>query len=484
MISSYQQTNSTPAQKTSSQPASRPPATGTIQGIAQAIEKKARALRLPVKVTQINLLGDKNKPSGYEWIVSPIEATRIESLSRIEGDLSAAAGLPLSVVKTGGGGVVIRFLRDGVVETDYAALLASVAEQGGRRPIMGIGFSHNGQPILADISSPSAAHIGIFSQTQSGKTNLSQVMLSTLCATSSPRDVGICIIDHKNNAAFASHIGKHVIGHAINSTQWIDALRRMRAIMDERRAKMDEFESWQHLVVYCDELGEVVDEGGEEIASQFASIARRGAGLKVHMMVATQRPSADEIASVVRSNITLRIVGRVNSANEATMAAGCGGTGAERIAKPGHFIIVKGDKGQHAHVFTPMMTVDPKHRVTNTIFSTVSTPVKPLASTIEPEIPRTASAQVGSEQDEVDPANEAVGEEEVKLAHLVARVAVVLVSASDAAHLPDNEILRRCKLVNGKGEPILRSKGSTFHARWTKALQIARENIDSLRKSE
>lgn len=466
MISTNRQVQTAPKYK-------NPPAKNSIQGAAACFMEKAASLRLPIKITHINLIGDRAKPSGVEWVVKPEGATRIESLSRIERDLSVEAGFDVRVVNTPDG-VVLRHIVAGYVATDYNALVSAVKEHAKTGlPIMGLGFMANGRPALADISKPSAVHGGVFSQTQSGKTNLCQVMLSTLCEGSSPRRVGVCIIDHKNNTVFASHIGNHVIGHAVNPTQWTEALRRIRAIMDERKMNLEQEETWQHIVVFCDELGEVIKDGGIEIADQFASIARRGAGLKVHMLVATQRPDAAEIAALVRANITLRIAGKVNSPAESVLAAGLGGVGAEKISKPGQFIIVKGNHGQHVDIFTPLMLSEARHPIGNTIFA--SGAVRPVADT------PVASVSV----EDVLPDTSGVSDDgDTKLADLVSRVTYVLTASSDAAHLADNEIFRRCKLTTASGKPIDRVAGGSLHRRWTKALEIARSAIDNIRRDQ
>jgi len=482
---------------------------------------RAAEMRLPFDVVGITIIGDRANPSGYEWRVMPKGATRIDNIESIVDDLSLVSGCPVRLINREEG-VYLRYVRPGAVSADYPDLLKAVSEQAKANagvPFFGVGFLPNGRPLMARLDMPNACHVGIFAQTQSGKTNLAQVGLSTLCATCGPRYVQVVIIDHKANYNFAATIGKHVSMHAINRSQWLNALRDVRRLMDFRRERMHEFDSWSHVLVYCDELGEVAHDGGNEITDQFDSIARRGAGLKVHMFVATQRPSADEIKSIVQSQIAFRIVGKVNSAREAVTVAGVGGTGAHTINRIGHFIAVKADKGGgHLDFFVPKMTVPelPKPGELNltsfdkspakvspslshqcdTLAGKPETPtiksstafaasLAPLAASSEIDGDVTGFSATGAPaetgKDDIDPD---VNDSDIKLADLVARIMFIKTGASDSAKISDNELLRRCQLVDGKGAAIVKLGGGTLHARWKLAKQIVETAIDSLSKSQ
>jgi DNA segregation ATPase FtsK/SpoIIIE-like protein len=68
-----------------------------------------------------------------------------------------------------------------------------------------------------------------------------------------------------------------------------------------------------------------------------------GRGLGVHIIGATQKPTADLLGSVLKSNFPVRAVGRVVSADDAKVAAGKYHTGAEALPGLGSFLFVNGD---------------------------------------------------------------------------------------------------------------------------------------------
>jgi S-DNA-T family DNA segregation ATPase FtsK/SpoIIIE len=64
----------------------------------------------------------------------------------------------------------------------------------------------------------------------------------------------------------------------------------------------------------------------------------------VHLVACTQKPTAAVIGSLVKSNFPVRLVGAVASPEDAKVATGLAGTGAERLLGQGDFVVVA--KGQ------------------------------------------------------------------------------------------------------------------------------------------
>jgi DNA segregation ATPase FtsK/SpoIIIE-like protein len=62
------------------------------------------------------------------------------------------------------------------------------------------------------------------------------------------------------------------------------------------------------------------------------------------VIACTQKPTVDAIGSLVKSNFPARLVGSVASAEDAKVASGLPGTGAEKLLGRGDFIlVVKGE---------------------------------------------------------------------------------------------------------------------------------------------
>lgn len=77
----------------------------------------------------------------------------------------------------------------------------------------------------------------------------------------------------------------------------------------------------QRIIVACDEVAEVLDKTGldktekaliSQIESKFITIARLGRAFGIHLILATQRPSADVLNGQIKNNIGMRICGRAD----------------------------------------------------------------------------------------------------------------------------------------------------------------------------
>jgi S-DNA-T family DNA segregation ATPase FtsK/SpoIIIE len=103
------------------------------------------------------------------------------------------------------------------------------------------------------------------------------------------------------------------------------------------------------VVVVIDELADLLMTGtgrernvGAEIQHSLTRLAQRGREAGIHLVACTQKPVSRVVGSLAKANFPVRLVGRVTSAEEAKVATGYPGTGAERLRGPGDFISVAG----------------------------------------------------------------------------------------------------------------------------------------------
>jgi S-DNA-T family DNA segregation ATPase FtsK/SpoIIIE len=85
-------------------------------------------------------------------------------------------------------------------------------------------------------------------------------------------------------------------------------------------------------------------------------LTQRGREAGLHLVACTQKPTAAVIGSLVKSNFPVRLVGSVASPEDAKVATGLAGTGAERLLGQGDFLVVA--KGQVTRMQAAYLTVD------------------------------------------------------------------------------------------------------------------------------
>jgi S-DNA-T family DNA segregation ATPase FtsK/SpoIIIE len=120
-----------------------------------------------------------------------------------------------------------------------------------------------------------------------------------------------------------------------------EALQSLVRLMERRGTRNSQLATQNtHVVVIIDELADLLMIGGKEIQTPLTRLLQRGRSCCIHIIAATQKPSADVLGPLIKANFPVRLVGRVTSATDARVASGWSGTGAERLLGRGDFVAV------------------------------------------------------------------------------------------------------------------------------------------------
>jgi S-DNA-T family DNA segregation ATPase FtsK/SpoIIIE len=106
-------------------------------------------------------------------------------------------------------------------------------------------------------------------------------------------------------------------------------------------------------VLVIDELADLLMTSDAPVQQALTRLIQRGREAGIHVVAATQKPTAAVLGPLIKANFPVRLVGRVSSANDARTAAGWSGTGAERLMGRGDFIAIaegRSTRFQAAHV--------------------------------------------------------------------------------------------------------------------------------------
>jgi DNA segregation ATPase FtsK/SpoIIIE-like protein len=96
------------------------------------------------------------------------------------------------------------------------------------------------------------------------------------------------------------------------------------------------------VVVVIDELADLLMATGTRTKQAITRLSQRGREAGIHLVACTQKPASQVVGSLAKANFPVRLVGRVTSPEDAKVASGYAGTGAERLRGPGDFIAVTG----------------------------------------------------------------------------------------------------------------------------------------------
>ncbi|HSQ03929.1 MAG TPA: DNA translocase FtsK [Burkholderiales bacterium] len=306
-----------------------------LEAKADAIEMILHEHKAPGRVT-----GGHVTPRWVQFLLQTnpgVKISRVESLSR---EIAVALGAPSARVTTQGNAVRIEVPRSDPQPLKLFSLSARIPPSRIPFGTAVLGLADDGAPLLIRLPSPDVAHVLVAGTTGSGKTALLQTIIMSLALLNHRRQMQFVLIDPKGRA-FEPMAGlPHLLRPLVTqSDQAVRALMDLVNLMEQRdRSRVTD----PRVIVAIDELADLVQTGGPAILESLARLVQRGREAGIHVIGATQKPSSAVIGPLVKANFPVRLVGRVVSAEDARVAGGIGGTGAEKLTGRGDFVAVYG----------------------------------------------------------------------------------------------------------------------------------------------
>ena len=209
-----------------------------------------------------------------------------------------------------------------------------------------LGLADDGAPLLLRLPSPDVAHVLVAGTTGSGKTALVQALVLSLALAHRRSQLQVVLLDPKGRAfaplADLPHLLRPVV---VAPAEAAAVLRELVGVMESRdrlSAAGEGAHDTPRLVVVIDELADLALTGGKGVLEALGRLAQRGREAGLHVIACTQKPATSVLGSVTKANFPVRLVGRVTSLEDARVATGLGGSGAERLSGRGDFLAVSG----------------------------------------------------------------------------------------------------------------------------------------------
>jgi S-DNA-T family DNA segregation ATPase FtsK/SpoIIIE len=203
-----------------------------------------------------------------------------------------------------------------------------------------LGIDGEGVPLLLRLSSPDVAHCLIAGTTGSGKTELARTLIASLVLHHKPRDIQLALFDPKGRGFLPFARAPHLLFSIVREPE--ETLERARYLVSEMERRDRDLISCPRVVIVIDELADLLQSCGSELEALLTRLVQRGRSAGFSVVACTQKPSARVVGSLVKANFPVRLVGRVASTDDARVASGIGGTGAEKLMGRGDFILIAG----------------------------------------------------------------------------------------------------------------------------------------------
>ncbi|MGH2522134.1 MAG: DNA translocase FtsK [Anaerolineales bacterium] len=297
---------------------------------ADRIERVLASHRVPVRVH-----GGAVTPRWIRFWLTPSFGAKIATVRNLSEELALALGAPEVRLGREGESLALEVPRDDPEPVRLLRLMGSVTIP----PLTAcLGLTDDGRPLLMRLPSPDVAHVLVAGATGSGKTELMRAMLISLALSNRQSKLQLALIDPKSRG-FMPLAGLPHLMHDLASDA-ASALALLDKLIAEMERRDQEGISSPHIIIAIDELLDLLAAGGKPVEVALTRIAQRGREAGLHLIAGVQKPSTAALGPMLKANFPVRLVGRVGSAEDARVAAGQAGTGAERLLGRGDFIAV------------------------------------------------------------------------------------------------------------------------------------------------
>ena len=228
-----------------------------------------------------------------------------------------------------------------------------------------VGKDISGQAIVGDINK--LPHLLIAGTTGSGKSVCTNSLIVSLLYKATPEEVRLIMVDPKMVELGIYNGIPHLLipvvtdpKKAAGALQWAvtEMMKRYRTFSEAGVRKLEEYnalaartegmEKMPFIVVVIDELADLMLVAAKEVEESICRVAQMGRAAGMHLVIATQRPSADVITGLMKANIPSRIAFAVASAMESRIILDT--QGAEKLVGRGDMLFAPLGSGKPTRV--------------------------------------------------------------------------------------------------------------------------------------
>lgn len=263
------------------------------------------------------------------------------------------------------------YLRD-IIDTDVFRKAAS-------RLTFAIGKDIGGSAVCGNIAK--LPHLLIAGTTGSGKSVCMNSLILSLLYKATPEEVRLIMIDPKMVELGIYNGIPHLYipvvtdpKKAAGSLQWsvVEMLKRYRLFSEAGVRDLAGYNALQkqngepilpQVVIVIDELADLMMTAAKEVEESICRVAQMGRAAGMHLVIATQRPSADVITGLMKANIPSRIAFAVSSAMESRIILDQ--MGAEKLVGCGDMLYAPLGVGKPTRIQGAFVTDEEREEVVN-----------------------------------------------------------------------------------------------------------------------
>jgi S-DNA-T family DNA segregation ATPase FtsK/SpoIIIE len=224
-------------------------------------------------------------------------------------------------------------------------------------------------------------HILIAGTTGSGKSGCVNAMLSSILLHASPNEVRLVLVDPKrvelNHYEGIPHLltpvvtsprlAANVLSNLIKEMEeryGVMSRAKTRSLVELNRARIKQGEApLPYILCVIDELADLMMVAPADVEDSIIRLAQKSRAVGIHLVLATQRPSADVITGMIKANVPARIAFAVSSQTDSRVILDQ--NGAESLLGQGDMLFRPAGESRTARIQGAFIAEEEIERVTD-----------------------------------------------------------------------------------------------------------------------
>ena len=318
---------------------------------------------------EANITNVVRGPSVTRYELELDQGVRLNKLTNLADDIAlalGAAGVRIAPIPDKISVVGIEVPNKVVSPVSIHSVIGSNSFTNGKSKVsFAVGKDISGEAIVGDINK--LPHLLIAGTTGSGKSVCTNSLIISLLYKATPEEVRLIMVDPKMVELGIYNGIPHLLipvvtdpKKAAGALQWAvtEMMKRYRTFSEVGVRKLEEYnalaaktegmEKMPFIVVVIDELADLMLVAAKEVEESICRVAQMGRAAGMHLVIATQRPSADVITGLMKANIPSRIAFAVASAMESRIILDT--QGAEKLVGRGDMLFAPLGSGKPIRV--------------------------------------------------------------------------------------------------------------------------------------
>ncbi|MDR3298145.1 MAG: DNA translocase FtsK 4TM domain-containing protein [Candidatus Nomurabacteria bacterium] len=345
---------------------------GNIQQNALVIKNTLNEFGIEVEMEGANI-----GPRVTQYTMRPPAGVKLTKITVLDRDLSlnlAKDKIRIEAPIPGTRSVGVEIPNNKSADVGLRGVLESEEWKSNANPLVfAVGKDISGQAVVGNLAK--MPHLLIAGTTGSGKSVMTNTLISSLLYRNSPSDLKLIIVDPKQVEMAQYEDIPHLltpvitsVEKALSSLKWaVNEMERRYSLMAEEKVKNigdynekmaknggkvtveDEDGNPQkhdggkmpYIIVIVDEMADLMMMAGKELEMLIVRIAQKGRASGIHLVLATQRPEVKVVTGLIKANIPGRIAFAVNNNIDSRVMLDMGG--AEKLLGMGDMLFLTTD---------------------------------------------------------------------------------------------------------------------------------------------